>query len=101
MRACAVARLDDPAAARRIEDGGGDVRVELDVAPQIETVRHMIGVAQQLRLCRVTLAPLPFLLQRVGELVRILHALDVAARARIAVPVPGPADAAPSLEHAG
>ena len=75
-------------------------RVELDVAAQVEPVGHVIGVAQQLRLGGVALAPVPLLLQRVRELERVLHALHVAARAGIAVPVPGAADAAAGLEHA-
>ena len=75
-------------------------RVELDVAAQVEAVGDVVGVAQDLGLGGVALAPLPLLLQLVGELVGVLHALDVAARARIAVPVPGAADAAAGLEHA-
>src|SRR5690606_8363009 len=47
----------------------------------------------------IALRPFPFLLQLVRELIRILHALDIAARARIAVPVPGAADPASGLEH--
>ena len=68
-------------------------RVELDVRTQVEAVGDMVGVAQDFRLRRVALAPVPFLLQLVGEGIGILHALDVAACAGIAVPVPGAADA--------
>jgi hypothetical protein len=43
---------------------------------------------------------MPFLLQVVGEGIRIFEALDVAAAARIAVPIPGAADIAAGLEGA-
>src|SRR3546814_13506252 len=45
-------------------------------------------------------SPRPFLLQRLGELVGVERALHIAARAVIAVPVPGAADAAACLEDA-
>ena len=67
---------------------------------QIEAVGDVIDVAQDLRLRAVALGPLPFLLQLVGERVRVLQAFDVAAAARIAVPEPGAADAAAGLEGA-
>src|SRR3546814_14825360 len=60
----------------------------------------MLGVTQNLRLGGVALAPRPFLLQRLGELVGVERALHIAARAGIAVPVPGAADAAARLEDA-
>jgi hypothetical protein len=37
---------------------------------------------------------MPFLLQLVAEGVRVVHALDVAAGAGVAIPIPGAADAA-------
>ena len=64
---------------------------------QIEPVGDVVGVFQDLRLRRIALAPVPFLLQFVRERIGILHALDVAARAGIAVPVPGAADIAALL----
>ncbi len=76
-----------------------DAGVELDVATQVEAVGDVVGVLQDLGLGRVALGPVPLLLELVGELVRVLHALDVAARAGVAVPVPGAADAAARLEH--
>src|SRR5487761_2075836 len=57
----------------------------------------MIGVSKNLRLRRVALAPVPFLLQFIGEGIGILHALDVATGAGIPVPVPGAADIAALL----
>src|SRR5229473_7392567 len=57
----------------------------------------MVGVSQNFVLRRVALAPVPFLLQFVRERIGILHALDVAACPRVAVPVPGAADVAALL----
>ncbi|MEJ7720541.1 MAG: hypothetical protein WKF58_08890 [Ilumatobacteraceae bacterium] len=76
------------------------LRVELDVPAEIEPVGDVVGVAQDLGLRGVALAPLPLLLQVVVERVRVVHALDVAAGAGIAVPVPGAADVGGRLERA-
>ena len=90
-----------PASGALVERRRGHPRAEPDVAPQVVPIRDMVGVAQDLRLGGVALAPLPFLLQRAVELERVLHALDVAACAGIAVPVPGAADPVGLLVHAG
>ena len=74
--------------------------VELDVAAQVEAVGDVVDVAQDLRLGGVALGPVPLLLELVGERVRVVQALDVAARARVAVPVPGAADAVAGLVDA-
>ena len=87
--------VTDHAIGALVEHGAFDAGVELDVGAQIEPVRDVVGVFQDFRLRRVALAPVPFLLQFVGERIGILHAFDVAARAGIAVPVPGAADARP------
>ena len=58
----------------------------------------MVDVTQDLRLRAVALGPMPFLLQLVGERIRVLHALDIAAAPRVAVPVPGAADPVAGLE---
>ena len=89
--------LERPGVGLAVEDGGADARVELDIAPEIEAIRNMVDVAEDLRLRAVALGPLPFLLQLVGEGVGILHAFHVAAAAGIAVPEPGAADAACGL----
>ena len=68
-----------------------------DVPAQVEAVGDVIGVVENLRLRRVFLRPVPLLVEFFRERERILHALDVAARAGIAVPVPGAADAATGL----
>ena len=99
--ACAVVGGHRPAIGVLVEHGRGDARVELDVGTQVEAVGDVVGVFQDFRLRGKALGPLPLLLQLVRERVRILHALDVAACAGIAVPVPGAADARTLLEGAG
>ena len=89
----AAVGLDRPFAGLAVEQRRRDAGVELDVAAQVEAIGDVVDVVQDLRLGGVALGPLPFLLQLVGEGVGILQALDVAARAGIAVPEPGAADA--------
>jgi hypothetical protein len=78
-------------------DHGG---LQLDVRTQVEAVGDVVEVAQDLRLGGVPFGPLPLLLQVLGEGVGVLHALHVAARARVPVPVPGAADTVTRLEDA-
>ena len=74
---------------------------ERDVAPQVVAVGDVVDVAQDLGLGRVLLGPLPLLLELGVERVRVEVALHVAARARVAVPEPGAADAVAGLHDAG
>jgi len=90
----------DPVALRSAKLSGREACLELRVAPQIEAVRDMVYIAQNLGLSGVELGPAPLLQQRFGELVPILLALEVAARARTAVPVTGAAHALAGLEQA-
>src|SRR5438477_11971012 len=85
---------DGPCVCLAVEDRLFDPGVELDVAPEVEAVSHMIDVAQDLRLRAIALGPMPFLLQLVREGIRVFHAFDVAATPRVAVPVPGAANPA-------
>ena len=89
-----------PARRRLIIARRLDPRVEDDVATQIEAVRHVLGIGQDFRLRRVALGPLPFLLKLVRELIGILQALDIAAGAGIAVPIPCAADTIRGFEGA-
>ncbi len=89
----ALRRRHRPQTGGFIEYGALDAGRELNVAAEVKTVGDVVGVFQDLGLRRVPLAPVPLLLQFVGKRIGILHALDVAARARIPVPVPGTADA--------
>src|SRR5207245_10893025 len=65
---------------------------------EIEAVGDVVQVPQDLRLRGVPFGPLPLLLELPRELVRVLHALDVTARARVAVPEPRAPEAAARLE---
>ena len=88
-----VIGVDHPAAGRLVEVRAGDACLELDVGTQVEPVRDVVCVLEDLGLCGVPLRPLPLLLELVREAVGVLHALDVTARTGIAVPVPRAADA--------
>src|ERR1700730_17266788 len=88
---------DGPCVCLAVEDRLFDPGVELNVAPEVEAVSHMVDVTQDLRLRAIALGPLPFLLQLIREGIRILHALDIAATPRVAVPVPGAANPATGL----
>ena len=61
----AVARSPAPSGPGLVEGRRLHARVELDVAAQVEAVGDVVGVAQDLGLRGVALAPLPLLLQRV------------------------------------
>src|ERR1700756_3705287 len=87
-----------PCVCLAVEDRLFDPSVELDVAPEVEAVSHMVDVTQDLGLRAVALGPTPFLLQLVREGIRVLHAFDVAATPWVAVPIPGAANAATGLE---
>src|ERR1700737_4619734 len=89
---------DGPCVCLAVEDRLFDPGVELDVAPEVEAISHVVDVTQDLRLRAVALGPVPFLLQLVRKRIRVLHAFDVAATPRVAVPVPGAANAATGLE---
>src|SRR5258706_11355091 len=78
---------------------GRDARAEAGIAPQVELGGDVIEVGADLRRTRVALARLPLVVQLAGEKVTVRVAFRVAARARIAVPVPGAADVAARLEH--
>jgi hypothetical protein len=87
-----------PCVCLAVEDRLFDPSVELDVAPEVEAVSHMVDVTQDLGLRAVALGPMPFLLQLVREGIRVLHAFDIAAASRVAVPIPGAANPTTGLE---
>src|SRR5262249_26949035 len=78
---------------------GADPGVALDVAAQVQLVGDVVQVAEDFGLGRVALAPGPFLEDVLGEPLgeAVIDTLAVAARAGVAVPVPGAADIAPRL----
>src|SRR5687767_2860529 len=61
----------------------------------------MAEIALDLWLRGVAFGPFPLLIEIGQERERVEHALDVAARAGIGVPVPGAADITAGLEHMG
>src|SRR5690606_7705791 len=85
----AVIESDRPGLARLIKPRRVNGGVELDVLTQVQLVRDMPGVFQDFGLRRITLAPIPGLLQLVIERIRVLHTLDVTACPRVSVPIPG------------
>src|SRR5437763_7114746 len=101
-RGIAFVSLYHPCVCLAVEDRLFDPSVELDVSREVEPVSYMVDVAQDLRLRAVALGPMPSLLQLVGERVRVLHALDIAATPWIAFqyhvpPTPLPASKARTL----
>ena len=76
-----------------------DRRLEPDVAAEVVPIGDVLEVAQDLGLGGVLLRPLPLAFEFGVERVLVVEALDVAARARVAVPVPGATDVIGGLER--
>src|SRR5579883_2445991 len=83
--------------SRFVPMGGLDPRMEGDVAIEIEPVGDELAIAEILRLTREMLGPVPMAQQLLVEGVAIGPAFGIKARAGIAVPIPGAADAAARL----
>ena len=75
-----------------IEDGRFHPRFKMNVVTQIIALGNVFGVAQNFILPRITLRPLPFLLQRFVKRIGIFQTLNINTRTRIAVPIPSAAD---------
>ena len=73
--------------------------MKADIAPQIVAVGDETEIAQDFGLGRVFLRPFPRGLEFRIEGVAVVDGLNVAARAGIAVPVPGAADIVGLVEH--
>jgi hypothetical protein len=91
-------RANLPAVRILVEGGPGYARTQLDIPVQVEPLGHVLEVAQHLLLLRVAFAPLPFLAKLLRERVAVDPTRRIAARARVAVPVPRTANAVASLE---
>ena len=91
--------LHHPLGGALVERHRHDVRVEPDVAAQVESVGDEVQVGLDLGLGGHGLRPHPLLLDLVGEAVRVLDALDIAARAGVAVEQPCAADILGLLQH--
>ncbi|MHC2282274.1 hypothetical protein ACVME8_008917 [Bradyrhizobium diazoefficiens] len=83
-----------PALSGLVPFGFGDLGPEADVAAQLVAVGDEAEIAQDLGLGRVFLRPGPGRLEFRIEGVAVVDGLDAAARAGVAVPVPGAADIA-------
>jgi hypothetical protein len=86
-------RRNQPALRCFIEVGALDRSAELDVLVKVETVGDVVQPALDFRLAREFLAPAPSLVERFGEEILIDIGFGIEARAWIAVPIPGAADA--------
>ncbi|MDT4874009.1 hypothetical protein FQZ97_1092850 [compost metagenome] len=91
--------MHSPTVGLRVKAGPPDTGVERNVTTQLESVGHVVDVAQNLGLAGVALAPAPFLLKLLRERVRILKAFNIAAGAGVAVPVPRAPDISASFEN--
>src|SRR5262249_48928478 len=76
-----------------------DAFAELDVGFEVEAFGAVLKIAQDLILLWIAFGPVPLLQQVFVERVAINVAVRIAARARIAIPVPGAADPVAGLEH--
>src|SRR5207244_3569171 len=92
-----VLQGDVPAPRILLVVGSGDAALELDVAAQIELVRNMVQIALGLGLRGEVFLPVPFVQQILRERVAVGPAFGIEARARIAIPIPGAADAGAGL----
>jgi hypothetical protein len=88
----ACLRAHAPPVRRRIVMRRSHAGVEADAALKVEALGDVVQIAQDLRLRGIALRPLPLLRQLIGERVAVRMALGIAARARVAVPVPRAAD---------
>ena len=98
-RPCASAIVDPdfPVIFLFIVDGRIDSDVEPDVATEVEFIRDVVEVALVLRLAGEVLLPIPLLQEFFRKRVTIAVTLGIETRARIAVPIPGPANSATRL----
>src|SRR5205807_2492945 len=97
----AVVGAELPALGCLIPFRFGHLGPEADVAAQIVAVRDEAEIAQDLGLGGVFLRPGPGLVELRIERVAVVDGLDIAARTRIAVPIPGAADVAGLVETDG
>ena len=96
---CARIKCDCPALRSFIEMRAHDAAIELDMAAQIEPIRHMLQITQSFGLRGEMLAPAPFLQQLIGKGIAVGIAFGIKPRAGVAVPIPGAAQIAAGFEH--
>ena len=66
--------------------------VELDRCSQFESIGDLIYVPEDFRLSRVSLTPLPLLMQILGKCIGVFKTPDIASSSWISVPIPGSSD---------
>src|SRR5580693_7119073 len=76
-----------------------DRGVEFDVLAQVEAVGDVLQPTLNFRLSGEPFAPVPPLVQLLGEEVLVRRRFRIQASARIAVPIPGSTDVGPGLER--
>lgn len=94
----ACARVNGPCTDRLVPNRAFYAGVEPDVVESPEPVVRVVGVVQNFGLRGVFLRRMPFLLQVLGELIRVLQARHVAACSGVAIPVSCSVDIAATLE---
>jgi hypothetical protein len=85
-------RANSPPRVRVVPVHCDDLGIEFDVTAQVQTVGDEVEIGLDLGLGGHVLGPHPFLLDLIGEAVRVLDTLDVATCSRVAVEQPRPAD---------
>ena len=93
--------LHSPVRGLLVEGHRDDLGVERDIAAKVEPVGDEVQISLDLGLGRHRLRPHPFLLDLLGEAVRVLDAFDVTSRTGITVVQPSAADVFGHLQHAG
>ena len=82
-----------------VENRLGDPSVKADVTLEVKSIRHVVRVGEDFWLWRILLRPVPLLIERLVKRVGVLHALDIAPRPRVAIPIPCAAYAAARFEY--
>ena len=95
----AVVGRHEPDARSLVVHRRSDLDAEPHVAPQVETVDHVIEVALDLRLSREVLPPLPLLEELLREQVAVRVALGIEPGTGVAVPEPRSAHSVAGLEQ--
>jgi len=91
--------VDRPLLCRVVPCGFVDTNLKVDTRIKIVFLRHVLRVSKDFGLRRVLFRPLPFIEQFRVPRVLVVRSRDVAARTRVAVPVPGATHVVAGFEH--
>jgi hypothetical protein len=94
-----LVRRDGPAICRFVEMRALDRGVEFDVLAQVEAVGDVLQPTLDFRLSGEPFAPIPPLVQLLGEEILVRRRFRIQASAGVAVPIPGSTDVGPGLER--